>query len=159
MRSAALLLAGLCAACGPASHEMPEPAPPPKIAPVPASVTLGVTDPKAERVSMVRVLADPASLNNRPVVVVGYLDLAFESNHFCLHKEDADALLITNCVSISVPNSPEVLALNRRYVAVWGTVAVGISGHLGLFNLSIQDVREIVPALSKAEIMSAGQDQ
>ena len=108
---------------------------------------------------MVRILADPAALHKKPVAVVGYLDLAFESNHFCLHKEDADSLLITNCVSISVPNSPEVLALNRRYVAVWGTVVVGRSGHMGLFNLSIQDVRQIVPMLNKEEMKVAGKAQ
>ena len=159
--SAALLIA--CAfgvACGPAADRAPTPAQSSRVAPVPAGVTFGAVDnPRAERVSMVRVLADPASLDKKSVAVVGYLDLAFESNHFCLHKEDADELLLSNCVSISVPNSPEVQALNRRYVGVWGTVVVGRSGHMGLFDLSIQDVRQIEPMLNKEELKHAGKAQ
>jgi hypothetical protein len=100
---------------------------------------------------MVQVLANPKLWDKKPVVVVGYMDLAFERDHFCLHKEDADRLLLTNCMSISAPSSPEVQALNRRYVAVWGTVRVGRSGHMGLFNLSIQNVTRIEPMLSKEE--------
>ena len=87
---------------------MPPPPPARAIAPIPPPVRFGPA-PQAEKLSMVRLLANPSASDKKLVATVGYLDLGLESEHFCLHKEDAENNILANCVWISVPDSPAVL--------------------------------------------------
>ena len=147
MRTVFLLLAMCLVGISCGQEPRPAPSPNPSPPPLPASVAFGPA-PDAQKLSMVRLLADPLAVNKKLVAVMGYLDLELESKHFCLHKEDARNNLIANCLWISVPETPEVRALNHRYVIVVGVVTVGQSGQWGLFDLSLQDVRalQVIPA-------------
>ena len=140
---ATLLIASLCgAACVLESEPMPEPASRPTPVPLPPGLLLGANHPRTEYVSLVRVLADPTSVKGKAITVNGY----FEPGQLCLHKEDADKRLRTNCVSIEVPDSPQARLLAGRYVVVSGVV--GFGGRTGLspiFDLLIQDVRRMDP--------------
>ena len=140
--TATLLVASLWGAACVGSEPMPEPASRPTPVPLPPGLSLGADHPKTEHVSLVRVLAEPASVNGKAITVDGY----FDSGLLCLHEEDAAKRLRTNCVSIEVSDSPQARALNQRYVVVSGVV--GFGGRTGLspiFDLVIKDVRRMDP--------------
>ena len=106
-------------------------------------VVLAPADKAAERMSLVRILADPKAVDGRPVAVGGYMHLEFEGNHFCLHKDDVENLIVSNCIWISVPSTPEVKALSDNYVWVEGVVDAQSKGHKGLLQASLVEIKSI----------------
>lgn len=138
-----LLVGSLCgAACARGNEPMPGPPAQATPTPLPPAVSFGSDHPKTEYVSLVRVLANPTSLNKKAITLDGFLD----GHTLCLHKEDADNRLSTNCVSIAFPDSPQVQALDRRYVTVSGIVVFGGRAGLSpLVDVFIDDVRSIEP--------------
>ena len=137
--------------CGPAP-EKPIKGPASQISPGPKGVTLASPDPASEKLSLIRVLADPAAVDKRPVVVIGYLHLEFEGQRLCLHREDVENNILTNCVWIDVPQTGGVLALNERYVVVEGIIRAGSGGHLGSYQASLGEIRRIDPMPNRAEM-------
>jgi hypothetical protein len=89
---------------------------------------------KSEVVSLVRVLANPNAMNGVPVTVGGYMHLEFEGNRLCLHRDDVEQMIRTNCVSLSVPDVKRAMVLNDRYVMVEGVVDGQNRGHLGMLQ-------------------------
>ena len=109
----------------------------------PPTVVFASPDPHTERVSLARILADPTAMDGKPVAVGGYLRLEFEGNHFCLHKDDVDYLVSTNCVWLYLPDRPDLKVFSERYVAVRGVVNARDKGHMGMLQASIDHVTEI----------------
>jgi hypothetical protein len=99
--------------------------------------------PNSERVSLVRILANPDDMNGRAVDVGGYMHVEFEGTQLCLHREDYEQMVLTNCVGLSVPEGPDVLELNDRYVVVEGVVKASARGGISLFPASLQGVTAI----------------
>jgi hypothetical protein len=93
--------------------------------------------------SLARILADPQAVHGRAVKVGGYLHLEFEDHDFCLHKDDADYLVITNCVWLQVPDREDLQVFSDRYVAVEGIVNASGRGHLGVYQAEIDKVSRI----------------
>jgi hypothetical protein len=95
---------------------------------IPAEL-LASPHPDAERVSLARVLADPSALHGKAVRVGGFAHFAFEGDSLCLHRDDVEYLIVTNCVWLDVPMRPEIRALSDRYVVVEGVIDAKGRGH------------------------------
>ena len=117
----------------------------------PHVVTFASAMPRSERVSLVRVLANPDAMDGKAVTVGGYMHLEFEGNHLCLHRDDFEQLIVTNCVWISVPDEKRAMELNDRYVSVEGVVNARRHGHMGLFQAALEGVTSIGSA-SRADL-------
>jgi hypothetical protein len=94
----------------------------------------------SQRVSLARILADPERLHGKAVRVGGFAHFAFEGNSLCLHRDDVEYLVVTNCVWLDVRLAPEVEALSDRYVAVVGVVDAHNRGHMGMYQAALTDI-------------------
>jgi hypothetical protein len=119
----------------------------------PPSVVLAPSEPSGEHVSLARVLADPQAMDRKAVAVAGYLHLEFEGNHFCLHRDDVDHLVITNCVGIDVPEREDLQALSDRYVILRGVVNARVKGHRGMLQATIEKVSRIDALPDRAALL------
>jgi hypothetical protein len=113
----------------------------------------------AERVSLVRILADPNVLDGTPVRVGGYMHLEFEGNKLCLHRDDVEFMIWTNCVWLDVPNDPQLKTINDRYVFVEGVVTANSHGHLGMYPASIRGVTAVGATPTKTALDRWFKDQ
>ena len=157
-----LVWAVLLLACGPSQQARRVPSSTLPLVPSPLypSPVVLASPLYGERVSLVRVLADPKAWHGRAVRVGGYMHLEFEGNQLCLHREDVEFLVLTNCVWLSVPNTPEVMAINDRYVAVEGVVDANSRGHMGMFQAAIDRVTSLgaLPSRAALEAWHSGQN-
>lgn len=115
------------------------------------TVTFASPLPNSERVSLVRILANPEAMDGQAVSVGGYMHLEFEGDQLCLHRDDVEQMIVTNCVWLSLPRRDEALSLNDRYVGVQGVVNAKSRGHMGLFQATIQGVTSL-GAVSRADL-------
>jgi hypothetical protein len=72
-------------------------------------------------VSLVALLSRPGDFDGKPVRIVGFVHIEFESDAIYLHREDFEQNLVTNSLRLEVPLNPEFRALNDRYIIVEGT--------------------------------------
>jgi hypothetical protein len=127
-----------CGAPPQAGSPAAQPSPVPSAPVFPSPIVVGSPGTEGERVSLMAVLANPKAWHGKPVRVTGFMHLEFEGDQFCLHREDVEFLLLTNCVWLAVPESRELLAINDRYVGVEGVVDADGRGHMGLFQATIR---------------------
>jgi len=86
------------------------------------------------------------------------MHLEFEGDQLCLHRDDVEHVILTNCIWLSVPRRQEALALNDRYVSIWGVVNAKSHGHMGLFQGTLEEVTLIIamPRAALAEQLKSG---
>ena len=154
MRAATILAsAGLAVlfhlGCAGSAHESPAPVRS-KGSPF-HTVSFASPLPNSERVSLVRILANPEAMDGHTVSVGGYMHLEFEGDQLCLHRDDVEQMIVTNCVWLSLPRRNEGLPLNDRYVGVQGVVSAKSRGHMGLFQATIQGVTSL-EAVSREDL-------
>jgi hypothetical protein len=150
----------LLASCGPAPHLMPRPSPSATVAPeqvLPSPIVLA-SPLEADRVSLVSILADAKAWHGKPVRVGGYMHLEFEGNQLCLHRDDVEFLVQTNCVWLDVPPH-QLTGINDRYVALEGVVDAAKRGHLGRYQATIGRVTSIGALPTRAALDRALQDE
>jgi hypothetical protein len=87
------------------------------------------------------------------------MHLEFEGNMLCLHRDDVEFMLQTNCVWLAAPEGPAVRSINDRYVGVEGVVNADDRGHFGMFQASIQGITAIgaLPTRAAMEALSKAQ--
>jgi hypothetical protein len=103
-------------------------------------------------VSLARVLANPSALHGKAIKVGGFAHFAFEGDSLCLHRDDVEYLVVTNCVWLDVPTSPAIRSLNDRYVGVEGVVDAEARGHMGMYQATITQVSQLTALPSRAEL-------
>ena len=101
----------------------------------------------SEFVSIIRLLANPATYHNKQVLVTGFLCLEFEGNALYLHEDDYRFGIFQNSVWIDVPDnvSRRRSEVDLRYVTVDATFDSKGHGHRGLFGGSINKVTRLWP--------------
>ena len=94
-------------------------------------------------ISMVQLLADPQKFHGKRVQVIGFVHFEFEGNAIYLSKEDFDYGITKNGLWLSVTGSKqtgELRELNDNYAAVEGTFNAEMTGHMGLWSGSIENI-------------------
>ena len=130
---------------------MPPPPSRPTPTPLPAGVSLGAPHAKTQSVSLVRVLADPSSVDRKAITVGGYLDFDGDDNYsLCLHQDDADHGVRTNCVALVVANTRAMRDLALHYVTVAGVVRLRQSVGFSFTDFAIEDVRRVDPSARRS---------
>jgi hypothetical protein len=131
--------------CAPSQEPSPTPRPAlsapseqPLSSPVVLASPLG-----AERVSLVAIIGDPKAWHRKAITTAGYMHLAFEGNRLCLHRDDFEYMIITNCVWLDAPYKGPLATLNDRYVGLEGVVNAENHGHRGMFQASIEGVTTV----------------
>ena len=118
---------------------------------VPAEV-LAPSQPNAERVSLARVLANPDALQGKAVQLGGFAHIEFEGNCLCLHRDDVQYRILTNCVWLDVRLLPETEAVSDQYVAVVGVVDAKGRGHMGMYQATITQVSQLAVLPTRAQL-------
>jgi hypothetical protein len=102
--------------------------------------------PKAELVSLVRLIATPEKYDGKAVQVVGFLRLEFEGNALYIHEEDYKSGITKNAVWVdrNAMVNDRADALNMHYVMLLGTFDAGHHGHMDLFSGSLTDIKSVM---------------
>ena len=95
-----------------------------------------------DTVSLIQLIAGPASFDSKRVVVTGYVMLEAQNTAIYLHESDAVYAISRNAVWLDVPLGDEShrVQFHRRYVRVEGTFSARRRGHLDAFSGSLQDI-------------------
>lgn len=96
-------------------------------------------DARPPTVSMVQLLANPESFNDRRVAVGGFLSLQYEGSALYLHADDFEHQLRKNALWAFIPKSQANReCFDGKYVVVIGTVRSNYFGHMGAYSGSIE---------------------
>jgi hypothetical protein len=103
--------------------------------------TPGFEGPR-DTVSLIQLIAGPASFDSKRVVVTGYVMLEAQNTAIYLHESDAVYAISRNAVWLDVPLGDEShrVQFHRRYVRVEGTFSARRRGHLDAFSGSLQNI-------------------
>ena len=103
---------------------------------------------KACQVSLVSLIANPASFAGKSVQVIGFATFEFEGNAVYLSKEaaavgDTASAIWLDLGGLTTPN-PE--RLNQQYVLVAGTFDAENRGHIGMFAGTLKAISRLEKA-------------
>jgi hypothetical protein len=97
-------------------------------------------------VSLVELIANPATYDGLRVRVIGWLNLEFEGNAIYLHREDHAFSITSNGLWVQLgPGLPREPACNKGYALIEGRFEARNHGHLGLWSGAIVDIDRCMP--------------
>ncbi|WP_299991298.1 hypothetical protein [uncultured Pontibacter sp.] len=106
-----------------------------------------------ERVSLIKLLANPDEYHGKKIMVTGFLHLELEDNSLYFSREHANYLSTENAIWVNLGKNIRVEdkegsqtsidALNRKYVMIIGKFNKDRTGHMGLFSGEIEDIERI----------------
>ena len=103
------------------------------------AASVHAADARPPTVSMVQLLANPESFNERRVAVGGFLSFEHEGSALYLHADDFEHQLRKNALWVFIPKSQANReCFDRKYVVVIGTVKSKSFGHMGAYSGSIE---------------------
>ena len=96
-------------------------------------------------VSLIQIIANPNSFDQKKISVKGYAVLEFESKALYVNELDAKHGVTRNAVWLAVNDAiyAQRARFHRRWVFVEGTFNAAKRGHLGLTSGSIEDITRI----------------
>jgi len=112
----------------------------------------GGPDNGVEDVSLIQLIANPQTYDNKRIRIIGFVRLEFEGDAVYLHQEDFEYGLSKNGLWIDVPQDmtkKQMDAVNRRYAICTGTFRAGGHGHMGLFSGEIAAITRLEPWMDK----------
>lgn len=98
-----------------------------------------------ELVSVVNLIATPQKFHEKPIAVVGFCVLKFESKGLFLAECDYRNSVTKNALWLTIQLTPEVAQLDQRYGLVEGTFDMESRGHLQMYAGSLRDISRIIP--------------
>lgn len=97
-------------------------------------------------VSLVELIANPATYDGLRVRVIGWLNLEFEGNAIYLHREDHTYAITSNGLWVQLgPGLSREPACNKGYALIEGRFEARNTGHLGLWSGAIVDIDRCMP--------------
>lgn len=97
------------------------------------------------QVSMISLVANPASFAGKSVQVVGFAILEFEGNAIYVSREAAEVRDTASAIFLDIEglkiSNPE--KLNRQYVRVAGTFDAQNRGHIGMFSGTLKSISRL----------------
>ena len=112
------------------------------LSPLAAAEVKPATDEKALKVSMVQLIANPATYDGRLVRFHGYVNLQFEGNAVYLHRDDYEQANFENGFSLGDVTSCKKLdgtEFKKGYAVVVGRFSSSEHGHMGLWPGAINE--------------------
>jgi hypothetical protein len=99
-------------------------------------------DPRDRAVSLIQLIANPASFDGKRVVLTGYVTLEAENTAVYLHESDAKYGVARNGLWLDVPLGGEShrVQFHAQYVLMEGTFNARRRGHRELFSGTIENV-------------------
>ena len=112
------------------------------VAIVALSATSGADGPREPTVSLIQLIANPASFDGKRVRLTGYVMLEVENTAVYLHESDARYGITRNAVWLDVPLGGESrrVQFHQRYVVIEGTFSAERRGHRGLFGGALESI-------------------
>jgi hypothetical protein len=106
------------------------------------SVTSGADGPGEPTVSLIQLIANPASFDGKRVRLAGYVVLELENTAVYLHESDARYEITRNAVWLDMPLGGESrrVQFHNRYVLIEGTFSAERRGHRGLFGGVLENI-------------------
>jgi hypothetical protein len=101
--------------------------------------------------SIVNLIATPERFDGKTVQVIGAIQIEFEGNMVCLHREDLDKSLLKNCLWVepdyeALGTTPQELAKrNGQYVILSGTFSKEVTGHMDCCSGAILNIDRLDP--------------
>lgn len=89
-------------------------------------------------VSLIQLIANPKTYDGARVRVIGFLRMQFEGNALYLHEDDFKHSIHKN--GLWVDASSIKPGLNQKYVLMEGTFDAKMTGHMGLWSGSLQQI-------------------
>jgi hypothetical protein len=98
--------------------------------------------PRETNVSLVQLIANPASFEGKRVRLIGYVVLESEHTAVYLHENDARHGITRNALWLDVPLGGEShrVQFNQRYVLIEGVFSAARRGHRELFSGAVEQV-------------------
>jgi hypothetical protein len=99
-------------------------------------------EPRDRAVSLIQLIASPASFDGKRVVVMGYAVLEAEQTAVYLHETDATYGITPNAVWLEALLGGESrrAQLHAQYVLIEGTFNARRRGHLGRFSGTLENI-------------------
>jgi hypothetical protein len=99
-------------------------------------------DLRDDSVSLIQLIANPASFDGKRVRLTGYVMLEADNRAVYLHESDAKYGIARNALWLDVPLGGEShrVQLHGRYALIEGTFNARRRGHRELFSGTIEDV-------------------
>jgi hypothetical protein len=99
-------------------------------------------DARGSAVSLIQLIADPASFDGKRVTVTGYVVLEAENTAVYLQESDARYGITRNAVWLQTPVPDELgrARFHGRYVRIDGTFNARRRGHFEMFGGSIERI-------------------
>jgi hypothetical protein len=93
-------------------------------------------------VSLIQLIASPKDYDGKVVRVIGFVRLEFEGNAIYLHQDDYKHGITKNGLWIDVTDDmrKKQAEIDQKYVLIEGTFIAKFTGHMGLWNGSIQKI-------------------
>ena len=104
--------------------------------------TLPDAEEPRNSVSLIQLIANPASFDGKRVVLTGYVVLEVENTAVYLHESDATYAIARNGLWLDVPLGGEShrARFHQRYVLVEGTFNARRRGHQELFSGTLENI-------------------
>jgi hypothetical protein len=108
-------------------------------------------------VSIIRILADPESLNGKRVSTEGYMHVKFEEDAIYIDKTSFDNGLTANAIWLSTEgvDRSDLSELSGKYVKITGTYLSGYNGHMGLYSGTLTSPSVLVEIATREEYRNA----
>jgi hypothetical protein len=99
-------------------------------------------EPRDMSVSLIQLIANPASFDGKRVLLTGYVVLESENTAVYLHESDARYGIARSGLWLAMPLGGEShrARFHQRYVLIEGTFNARRRGHLELFSGTLEDV-------------------
>ena len=108
-----------------------------------SSAAFPESEPDAEYVSLVTLIANAKQFDGRLVSVAGYMNLEWENSALFLHETDREFMFTKNAIWVTVPPEKRKYyrSLSHRYGIVRGVFHADQCGHMCLYSGSIDLAR------------------
>ena len=106
----------------------------------------GKPNQNAVPISIVSLIANPDRYHGKYVRVIGAINLEFEGNSICIHKDDVVERISKNCLWLTLNekllavNTLKLRKYNGKYVLLEGVFNAKNAGHLDLYSGSVDRV-------------------
>ena len=99
-------------------------------------------EPRDTSVSLIQLIANPASFEGKRVVLTGYVVIEADNTAVYLHESDATYAIARNGLWLDVPLGGESHRgrLHQHYVLIEGTFTARRQGHGGRFSGSLENI-------------------
>ncbi|WP_395751049.1 hypothetical protein [Prosthecobacter sp.] len=92
----------------------------------------------SQSVSLIQLIANPKAYDGVRVRVIGFLNVEFEGDAIYLHEDDFKHSITKN--GLWVDASSIKPGLKQKYVLIEGTFDAKMTGHMGLWSGSLQEI-------------------